>query len=316
MKKRVQITIAIIVLIALIWSGGWLFATQMIRTEIEALAGAQAQPQVTCGDLSVTGYPFRFDIYCGDAMLQSGDQTITAKSLKAATRVYSPTHWVGFLEAPVTTEDAFNGSKRELQFTQLQLSARLSWGLELERVSAIGENFVYADTSYSRFELGKANGAELHLLATPDADKGVQLFTRLDNADLVELDFKKANIAIELTAENLDRNVTNWQSIEMLRAWQQADGKLKIDALSVEAEGLAFTAEGEIYLSENGLLQGKVTTQSKGLVERFEPEAYGLMAPTIFGVANADGEYKSLWQFKDGGISLGVAPLLYIPALF
>jgi hypothetical protein len=69
-------------------------------------------------------------------------------------------------------------------------------------------------------------------------------------------------------------------------------------------------------LSEDGFLQGKVTTQSKGLVERFEPEAYGLLAPTIFGVANEEGEYKSLWQFKDGGISLGVAPLLYIPALF
>lgn len=313
---KFKFLIAIVLIVVVAYTGAWFFGANQISTELDKFASANAQPQISCDERSISGFPFRYDVTCKNTNIIDGDDQYLVQEIKATVRVYSPTHIIAFAQSPINLRNEFTGSERELDFTSLQLSARLNWSLELERVSAIADNLKWSDTLITPIELANAKNVEAHLIATQDAETGIQAFFRVSDANLIELNTQKANLAVELEATNLDRNVTNWQYPNMLRQWQSQQGELVVHGLEFSATDMRFTANGKLNLDAAGQLNGQVTTQSKGLVELFDPEAYGILAPTIFGVANDEGEYKSLWQANAGTVSIGVAPLFFVPALF
>lgn len=313
---KFKILIAIVLLLSLAYTSAWFYGANIVGSELDQLATAGAQPRVSCANRSITGFPFRYDVTCTNAQLVDGDDQITVQNIKATIRIYSPTHVIAFADAPIYWRNDFTGSERELEFSSLQLSARLNWSFDLERVSVIAQDIKWSDSLITPIELANAKNIEAHLIATQNADNGLQAFFRITDANLIELNTQNANLAIELEATALDRNVMGWQYPRLLSNWQRQGGELIVHALDFSAKDMRFTANGALKLDALGQLNGQVTTQSKGLVELFDPEAYGLLAPTIFGLANADGEYKSLWQANAGTVSIGVAPLFFVPALF
>ena len=313
---KFKVLIITVLLVCLAYTAAWFYGVNRLGNELDQLATAGAQPQISCVNRSITGFPFRYDLYCANATVDDGDQHISVKNVKATVRVYSPTHIIAFADGPLFWKDDFNGSERELEFSSLQISGRLNWNLEIERISAIAEDLKLSDTVITPIQLANAKTIEAHLIATQNADTGLQAFFRISDANHIDLATQSANLAIELEATNLNRGINSWQYPDILRQWQMANGELVVHALDFSAKDMRFTANGTLNLDVQGQLNGKVTTQSKGLVELFDPEAYGLLAPTIFGVANADGEYKSLWQASAGTVSIGVAPLFFVPALF
>ncbi|MGJ8528881.1 DUF2125 domain-containing protein [Maritalea sp.] len=313
---KFKILIAIILVLVLAWTGGWFYGTTLISEQLDQLASTNSDPQIRCDERSIVGFPFRYDVNCKNATVITGDEQIDVANIKATVRIYSPTHIIGFADAPINWRNEFTGSQRQLDFTQLQLSGRLNWSMELMRISAIAQNLKLVDDLLGKIELANAKAFEGHLIATQNADAGLQAFFKTEDANLIELGVENAALNIEFEVSELNRNVNKWQYPTILRQWQNADGKLIIHNIDFAAKEIQFTANGEMYLDAQGQLSGKATTQSKGLVELFDPEAYGILAPTIFGVANADGEYKSLWTANAGTVSIGVAPLFFVPALF
>ena len=313
---KFKLLIAIIFLLTVTWTGGWLYGTTLINKELGHLASANSDPQVSCENQSITGFPFRFDVNCQNAVIITGDDQINVANIKATIRVYSPTHIIGFADAPINWRNEFTGSQRQLDFSQLQLSGRLNWSMGLMRISATAQELKLVDDLFGSIELANAKTLEAHLIATQNAETGLQAFIKATDTNLIELGVQNANLSIEFEVSKLNRNIIDWHYPDVLREWRNADGKLIIHDIDFAAKNMQFTAEGELYIDPAGLLNGRATAQSKGLVELFDPEAYGLLAPTIFGVANAQGDYKSLWSANAGTVSLGVAPLFFVPALF
>jgi len=313
---KFKLLIAIVLIVIVGYTAAWFYGANQIGNELDQLALANTSPQVTCSTRSVSGFPFRYDVTCTNAVVVEGDHQVSINNFKATVRIYSPTHVIAFADSPIFWRDDFTGSERELEFSSLQLSARLNWGLDVERVSAVAEDLKLSDSLIGSIELANAKAIEAHLIATQNTEKGLQAFFRITDANHIDLATQSANLAIELEATNIERNVTSWQYPNILRQWQSDAGELVVHALDFSAKDMRFTANGAVHLDANGQLNGQVTTQSKGLVELFDPDAYGILAPTIFGVANAQGEYKSLWQANAGTVSIGVAPLFFVPALF
>jgi len=313
---KFKILIAIVLIVTIAYSAAWFYGADRISNELDQFATNGAQPQITCGNRSINGFPFRFDVTCSNANISLGDDQVSINRMQATVRVYSPTHVIFFADGPATWRDDFTGSERQLEFSSFQISGRANWNFELERVSAVANDLKWSDNLIVLTELANAQSIELHLIATQDQDKGMQAFFRATNANLIELATQEANLSIELEATNLQRKVANWQYPSTIAQWQSDAGELIVHKLDFEAKDTQFTANGTLNLDAIGQLNGKVVTQSKGLVELFDPDAYGLLAPTIFGVANAQGEYKSLWQANAGTVSIGVAPLIFVPALF
>ncbi len=53
-----------------------------------------------CGEFGVGGFPFGFDVTCNDALVTSGDVTVSVAGFKAAAEVYNPTHVLIFVQSP------------------------------------------------------------------------------------------------------------------------------------------------------------------------------------------------------------------------
>src|SRR5688500_12978777 len=100
MRKFLLLAIAVLI-VAGAWSGAWLYGAGQIRAAAASLAGNgdQSDPKITCGQLNVSGFPFRFDIECADVTMLSGDTMTTLAGFKATLLAYNPTQaklsWLG-----------------------------------------------------------------------------------------------------------------------------------------------------------------------------------------------------------------------------
>jgi len=314
--NKFKFLIAIVVLVCVGWTGAWLFAAGKIGIEVDNLSSASKATQVSCADRSITGFPFRFDVECKGATILNGDDQVTIKNVKATVRVYRPTHLLAFVDGPIQLSNDFTGSERELNFSSLQMSARLTWELSVQRISALGKDFTWTDSLLGQIELANAKEIEAHLIAPEDAETGLLAFAKVSSANLLELQTQNADFTLELDATHVSRNVASWAYPSTVHQWQSNGGKLLVQSLDFKADDMRFSATGNVELDQQGRLNGAITTQSKGLVELFNPEAYGILAPTIFGLANAEGEYKSIWRANSGNVSIGVAPLFSVPPLY
>src|SRR5687768_7983642 len=106
MKRFVYLGLAVVGVV-LLWTGAWFLISSEIRRNVTALAEADgiAAPRLTCEGLAVTGFPFRFDLACDNAVLTQADLSATLSGLRASVLVYRPTHVLVSARPPLTLSD-------------------------------------------------------------------------------------------------------------------------------------------------------------------------------------------------------------------
>ena len=179
MRKFAALLIAII-LVAGLWIGGWFWAAGEIRNQVALLAqnDGEVNPKITCGDLNVTGFPFRFDIECVDGTLTQLDTTVTLAGLRASVLAYNPTHVLLSAKAPLAIVDAFSGAQSRVDFTGLQASARLTSrdlfegltgvGWRIANLSLVADGLTWNDTVVGDMLRMSADHLEAHLVDLPE----------------------------------------------------------------------------------------------------------------------------------------------------
>ena len=135
----VALPLAIFVLIALAWSGFWFFA--LSKTE-KALADWQAREAsfgrtFRCGQQSIGGFPFRFELRCVDpsARFDSGAQpmALAAKDFVTVAQIWQPTLLIGELVGPLTIGEPNRPPALSLSWSLAQASLR---GMPIEPAQA------------------------------------------------------------------------------------------------------------------------------------------------------------------------------------
>src|SRR5690606_9007293 len=126
MNRFLVLIIAVLVVVAG-WSGAWFYAAGEARSAIATLAepAGEDDAAIACGELDVTGYPFRFDFECRDATLTSGDVAVTLAGIRASALAYNPTQVKFSALSPATISDAFSGAKSRIDFAGAEGSARI-----------------------------------------------------------------------------------------------------------------------------------------------------------------------------------------------
>jgi hypothetical protein len=322
MKRIIGLGVAVLV-VAAVWTGAWLWAAGQIETYVRSMADndGSAAPRLVCASLGVGGFPFAFDVTCGDAMVSSGDITVTAKGLKATAEVYNPTHVLVFAQSPVSFADAFTGSQSRLDFAALQASARLS-GWRVGRVSVVLEQPVWNDTVLGDRLLASAEHLEAHLVDDPaghDAAKGLAAlaaYARIEGLVAPGFEVAAGEASFEGEVTGLGDDVRRYGDADMLRRWQAAGGRFELSRFTGSDGANRFDASGTFGLDSDGRLEGQLKVTSTGLVERFGtaiPEAYrGL----VVGARQADGSYVTSVNIAAGVVFSGVVPAAMIPPLF
>lgn len=321
--KRIIALGLVVLAVVLIWSGAWYFAATQIRASVGMMAEADgvANPKITCGDLSVSGYPFRFDVACRDMAVISGDLTTTIDELRGSALVYNPFFLRFWARGPVEMADAFTGSKSTVTFTDLEASARFNF-FRIERISVIADTLDWTDALFNA-PIAKAAHLEAHLLDIPEQhqpDQGLAALAQYATAtgvDIPGLAILDGTLTLESELGGLPDDVRKLAEPDLIARFRNAKGQLKLVSLKGEAaEGQDFIdASGNAGLDDQGRIDGQVTLKSRGLVERlgglFDPN----MRPLIAGSPAADGSYANTLNIRAGVFVSGVVPLFVIPPL-
>jgi hypothetical protein len=320
-----RITLLAIVLVIIIggWSAAWVYASGFIRGQVGALADAdgQTEPRLTCGTLDVGGYPFWFDVTCGDLTATQGDISVNMPELKATVLVYDPFHAVFRATGPVAYSDAFTGSKRQLDWSLLEASAHLvDW--RIGRISIVGDQLKLSDTIGGDTLLGQARHAEFHLLDIPkqhDAAKhlaALALYAKADDLSVPDAGISDGKSTLEADISALPDDVRTYGDGDLVQRWRAAGGKVKLVGFKGQDGEQDFDVTGNVGRDAEARPEGQVSIRSKGLVERFG----SLLVPqqwqgAILGSPGPDGRYSQTINMTNGVAFAGLVPLGTLPPL-
>lgn len=313
--RRFVIFGAVIAAVVLIWSAGWLYLSNEIRNQVELLAqndGYEAT-QVTCGELAVGGYPFRFNLTCSAATVVSGDVTARIPTIEAAALIFQPTLYHVRAIGPMTIEDAFLGGRNEVTWINFEGSLRLADWKRIGRLSVIADNVAWNDTLVTTTLVGSATHAELHLVDVPekhDATTGraaLEGYAHLAGTAMPAWKVANGEITAAVEVSALPDNLMAlpfdpWQD------WQAAGGRLAITEIKgVEGED-TITVTGDLALNAEAFPEGIIEIASKGIVERSTELVAPEMLPLIFGSPGEDGTYRQRLTIANGYVFVGMLP--------
>lgn len=322
---KFKIMLAAIILVCGAVTAAWFYIANQINQQVQ-MAVDDPQLGLTCADRSVSGFPFRFDVRCLNATLESGDATIAIPRIEATALFYRPTHILAFIEGPIDYQNAFTGAHKQLRFETAEASARADFSMNIQRISAQLVKPVWSDQLIGTLDVGSADLFEAHVLAHAEKDTGFFAYAKFNNVQAQQMGVEKLDTIIEAEITEIGQNINSWLFPDTLQQFAADEGKLIIEKYETTGtivplgqsnpQDVAFTADGEFTLTDQGMLQGILRTNSKNIVDQFDLSALGPMAAAIVGAPDQDGKHNIPVMANAGVISVGMAPVYLVPPLF
>lgn len=319
-STRFQILIIVVIILALVYSGAWLFGARMVRTQIETAMADYATPQtmVACDDLAVGGFPFRYDVTCTNLSLIADDIALAVPELKATVLVYRPTHLLWFARGPAAYTDAFTGIDRQLSWDQLRGSARTN-GWALARISIEGDGLTLTDTLLTERTLGHLTHIEAHALDSAEkynAETGraeVAIFIEAIGASLEDQSIKNGTLRLEAEVPGMPDDLRLWTPETLARNWQ--NDPVRVVGLHAEDTGVEIDIVGTVGTTADANLTGDFDLNTRNLYEPLSALIAPQMLDTFLGQKSEDGSYYRSYALRNGVLMAGNLPVVTLPPL-
>lgn len=333
-KRRYIILLSVIVVVIAGWSGAWAYGRSVLAEQIEMQLGSLARNglQVTCSDLSIAGYPFRYEVYCQD--LNSLDRTGSQGFLggvNAVALVYNPWHVIFEAKAPATMAIPLRGAAGNMTWDTARASIKFSTGA-LGAVDAVinKPEAAFEDTfSSGVFEADKA---EIHLRKVPGSEDAVEGFASIDGLRFLSL--PEIDQALQLRGHvQIEGGAGMLAGLDLPSLVRINDGVLPVRLVLLETslETSRVNANGDLVVNGDGTLSGTLNVtlgDAEKLLELLKP----LFPPQDNSFAVVEGIVKSLTPtavdvdgvpsiqlpvaLDQGNLRVGFLPLGRIPPLF
>lgn len=313
--RRFVIFGAAIAAVVLIWSAGWLFISNEVRTQVGVLAlnDGYAAPRLTCATLEIGGYPFRFNATCTGVTVVVSDYTIEAPRVEAASLIFQLGLYHARVEGPALVKDAYLGGQSRIEWQNLEGSLRLNGG-RIGRLSLIGADLAWSDTLMTETLVASAATGELHLVDVPEkydtaTHRAVLAgYLSLNGAAIPAWTVANGDLTASVEVSAVPDTLET-AGPDALREWQAAGGKLSITEIKAsEGEDIA-TITGEIALNAEGLAEGNVELASRGILERSAGLVPPEIQPIVFGAPGDDGTYRQRFTITNGVAFAGMLPV-------
>lgn len=323
MKKRIIILGSVVVAVIVLWSAAWLVLAGIVKQNVTALAQADGvtTPNVSCGALSVGGFPFRFDVDCNTARIVSGDIVVDVPDIRASVRVYAPTHMLASARGPLQLTDSFTGTRNAVAWSELIASVQLdNW--RIGRASISGKDLVWSDMLFGDAMIAQSSLVEVHLLDIPEQHDperrlaALALYAPVQNLVWPGLTLDGANAEIQLELSGVPDDVRNWGDPMVLAGMQQAGGALNIVSIHGTDGDSVLDATGRLGLDAQGMVEGQVAITSTGVAERVGALLQEPWRTLVLGKPRADGSHFNQLNFRAGGVFSGLVPIASLPPLF
>ncbi len=325
-RRRFQILVGVVVALALLWTGGWFALRHYVGGKLDALearAGAEGAV-LSCGDRSIGGFPFRFDVTCMPLAASCPAEAVSLDlaGIEAVGMAYNPNRALFAAKGPLALK-APGGASVDANWTSLQSSIRL--GLSgLSRYSLVTDGFDATIAAPSKLAAPlplRAQHGEFHVVPDPAGPEMLDVFLSLDQFTAMvpgrpSLPPIDTDIALAVPAtvvmEHGDRAM----------AWVASGKPVRIDQLDTTIGGVSASITGEVTPATDGLLNGRLIVRLDQLeklpdvLETLRPGS-GAKAKQMIGLVSAllrpvtvDGK---TWREATVTIASGRAMLGFIP---
>lgn len=337
------VPLLVVVTLGLGWSVLWFLAAGRAQGEIDAWIAREAQQGRvwTCKERRLEGFPFRFEILCGEPVLTTrgnGDQLrFTAAKAHIVAQVWAPNHIVAEFASPAKMEDLATGQVFGLTWKLFQMSGVGTIDGVPQRLSlAVDDPAVQMAPGEGARTILRARHMETHVRRSPAAGPGVPdgvdfAFSLQDgmNPDLAEEGVAgPMNVVLQGSLTAAD-NIQPMPMADRIRAWAAANGTFKVDTFSLTTPKVALTANGALGVDPLGRLFGAVSIGFSGVDALVKNLARnGVIAPetaSIIGAVALAGKPGDVAgrrgttfnvTLKEGAVQLGKVPVVIIPPLF
>ncbi len=259
-RPFILLLVAIIVVVAG-WSGAWLFGRSVLADQIEQQVNTMSGQglDVSCDDLAIAGYPFRFEVYCTGLRSEAqAGMTGSLGRLNAVALVYNPWHVIFEAGGPATVSAPLSGPSGDFSWKTARASIRFS-STSLAALDAVVEEPQILVADPVLIAPLVAAKAEFHLREAPETDDMLEAFVSLDALELpaAQGDLPALDLRGHLRIPNGAGLLAGSNILELL---QLHGGPLPLDLVHAEAqlaEGRA-RASGDLFLNGDGTLSGKL----------------------------------------------------------
>ncbi|MGQ0484659.1 MAG: DUF2125 domain-containing protein [Hyphomicrobiales bacterium] len=316
---RMFAPLAGVLLLFAAWSGYWLFAFELAKSQAASRREAIARQgtSLSCMDESWGGYPFRFEFACRAPVLtskvQEHDVTVRGSALSIVAQAYNPSSIVALLDGP-TSIKASNGSFLEAGHERAIASFRYTgtecgrFSIEIPALTVSG----VADAAFMALHLRCRNsGANIAMNARDVTVYGtVQGPVRLDAASF---DVVVPGLLFAQSKPLLNASVTGTRA-EILSA-------------EIAHHGVVVKGKGWLGLDQDRRLAGTIATETNdidgllGEANRYHPlsEPDRAALKTLLGLIDnsaVDKQAKADFIAKDGELYWGPVKLADLPPLY
>ncbi|MEP9354420.1 DUF2125 domain-containing protein [Xanthobacter sp. KR7-65] len=339
----VIVPLAILVVLAVAWSGVWFYAANRAQREIDAWIGREAKLGRiwTCSDRHLAGFPFRFELRCLMPTLETrgGDaMRFTAASVHAVAQVWAPNHLVAEFTGPARVEDLDTGAAYVAAWSLLQMSGVGDLSGRPDRFSLRAQDVRLEQPGAAGTPpapLLSARLFEFHARRSPGAEgrpDSVDYASGLAGGESAVLAALGASGPVDMTLQGTvtaSADLRPMPLAQRMRAWAAAGGVAKLDRFVVTSPRLAVTAGGAVSLDTQGRLNGKLDLGFAGLNELVQGlDRAGVIpreiAPIVTALAmvgkagQVEGRKGTTFalSFDSGTLKLAGFPVGIIPPVF
>lgn len=335
-KKRRGLTIVLILAgLAAAWCLYWYAAHAIagaVADRLIAAAGAGTR-SAECTGMRAAGFPLRIDLACGTVRFADERAAITGALDGLAIR--APLYRPGRIEARAAGPLAYTAAASGLDLTARWTAASLTADAGLDGLEglSLGADQLALDGAIALpgLALTAIAAEDSEVSARPSGDKAgaYRIGAALKDIRLAAADGRalpSINFQADISAIDLGRSL-GFDPKGTVLAWLRAGAKAKIDRLALAAGGFATEATGDLRLSDDGRLSGKLVVHLRNLdrlpdlIEAFRPGArkdaekiVRLVGATTKKVEDENGPAReTVLNFRDGLVSVGIIPVGTVP---
>lgn len=270
----VALPLAIFVLLALAWTGFWMYAAHRAEIEIARWREREAEHGrvVACARQEIGGYPFRLETHCADVSIAVRNWqpplAMTVTDALVTVQVYDPTLVIGRFTGPLRVSEAGRPSfVADWTLARTSFRGRPSAPQQLD--IALDNVTVAQSDGDQRTTLGNAEHLELHGRVAsgsatdhPVIDLGLRL-TRGTAPALPALAQPTDGVASATVYGLENLSPKPWR--ELLRALAEAGGRVELTEARLTQGEIAATGTGTLMVRPNGRLDGQIRLTVAGL---------------------------------------------------
>lgn len=311
-RRRYIVLLCAIVIVAAGWSGAWYYGRSVLAGQLDLQMRSMASSglEVSCAELAIGGYPFRYEVYCKD--LASRDRFGAAGALgalNAVALIYNPRHIIFEAEAPASIAEPLSGLLGEMTWETARASIKFS-DASLGALDAVVQKPEAALENAVSAGLFAAEKAEFHVRKNPDQGDAVDGFLSIDALELKSLPELTESIDlrghVQVAAGSALLAGANLAGLVQLN-----DGTLPVKLVLLETVigDSRLGAAGDLVINGDGTLSGTVNMtigNADGLLTLLKP----LFPPQNNGFSIVQSVVQSL---KAGETEIDGIPSIALP---